>query len=88
MKKSSIDRDEVIMKLTDIYHQLEEVESLLDSNNSIKENCQMHSFTKLRNISDRISIIEQNEFLLDKTCVPKKPIGLEHQKKIKLTLGY
>lgn len=88
MNKPSIDRDEVIMKLTDIYHQLEEVESLLDSNISVKTNGQIHSFKKLRNISDRISIIEQNEFFLNKTCVPKKTIGLEHQKKIKLTLGY
>lgn len=88
MSGHSIEQEEVITRLTEIYHQLEEVESLLNSNILEKKDWQIRSAAKLRNLNHRISVMERNRIFDENKCVQDKAIGLEYQKKLKLTLGY
>ncbi len=88
MDVNSIEREEMISKLTEIYHQLEKVESLLDSNISQKTNWQFSYSTKIREINHRISELEQKEVYLDNTCSTHKIKVIEQPQKLKLKLGY
>lgn len=88
MNVNSIDREEVITKLTEIYFQLEKVENLLDSNISKKMNWQFRYSAKLRKISHRISELELKKANSDNTRAADKTKGIEQPKKMKLKLGY
>ena len=88
MSKNSIDREEMIMRLTDIYQQFEKVESLLNSNISHTKKWQLRTASRIRTISHRVSVIERKDIFKENTSVKCQTNGLEYQRKIKLTLGY
>ena len=85
MNVQVVDKETVMMRLTEIHAQIDAAENLLESSISSKVNWEKSYLAKLRDLSEKVEKLEKNETLLPSVC---HSIKIEHSKNLKLKLGY